>query len=148
MASFVHTLVPYLHPHPKMNNTYDAQTVHKTTAWSALNWLDTVRVFLEHSMTFTSFSLTVILLILTLILCITRIYSGLHLTSSDTGRHRVKTVRMLPYWIPFLGHILTLSKDPDKLIRNMRYVSTACSEKHAVADSKFLGINHDKVCFP
>ena len=61
-------------------------------------------------------------LILTVVICSTRIYSGLYLTSRDAGKGGARTVGMLPYWIPFLGHIVTLSKGPDKLIQKIRYV--------------------------
>ncbi|KAI9790379.1 MAG: hypothetical protein M1816_005197 [Peltula sp. TS41687] len=71
-------------------------------------------------MTSTSSLLTIIFSILALILCITRIYSGVYLASRYAGRDGVKSARMLPYWVPFLGHILTLAKDPEKLIHKVR----------------------------
>lgn len=114
-------IVPLLDLNSNMNGTSNAQTVTMTTAGWTLDWLNTSIIPLERFMTIPSFVLTVIFTFI-LIIWITRIYSGLYLTSNRSGRDGVKTVGMLPYWIPFFGHIFAFSKDPDKLVQRVRYV--------------------------
>ncbi|KAI9824834.1 MAG: hypothetical protein M1826_007256 [Phylliscum demangeonii] len=74
----------------------------------------------DHSMLWLSIS-TAAFVLLTITLSFTRLYSGVRSRSHKTGSSRgPPTAAMLPYWVPFLGHVVSLSKDPDKLIRSHR----------------------------
>ncbi|KAI9673151.1 MAG: hypothetical protein M1817_003013 [Caeruleum heppii] len=67
-----------------------------------------------------SSSAIVIVFTLFLVLCTTRIVSGLNLASHKVGDDAAKPVPMLPYWIPFLGHVLSFATDPKGLMQGAR----------------------------
>lgn len=71
-------------------------------------------------LTSTGFIGSAILIILTLFY--TRYLSGPVHSSDISGGDAALRLRPVPYWLPWVGHGLSLLRDPERFIRRIRYV--------------------------
>lgn len=72
----------------------------------------------------------VVLLAFFLIACICRMISGRKYHQNSSRVRDLKTAAIIPYWIPFLGHLFSLMLDPDRLLKVSRYVEHSLRNKY------------------
>lgn len=70
-----------------------------------------------------SVGLGVVILLVFFVVACSRVLSGREYSRVISDTRNLKTVATIPYWIPFFGHLLSLIVDPERLLKESRYVS-------------------------
>lgn len=63
-----------------------------------------------------------VLLLLALTICVTRILTGLAGKPKYLNGEGLRSVGMLPYWIPFLGHLFSFIAKFEEFLQQTRYI--------------------------
>lgn len=98
-----------------MNITHSVEESVSGT-WRGVYWTTAFTALCKQSIMSTELLVKLGIIMIVVIMLATRIYSGLFLASSNVSPG-VKTVGIIPYWIPYLGHAFA---DPLKLIQSSR----------------------------
>lgn len=58
--------------------------------------------------------------------CSTRLMSGWNYTSELSNHEGTRKIATIPYWIPYLGHLLPLTVNPSHFLDKCRFVDMPC----------------------
>ena len=95
---------------------------HSDMALSHL-WMEACSIFnhvYDQIVSDPAFSLTALFVSVTLIVLTTRYVTGLP-PAKTASPNTPTAIPMLPYWIPFFGHIFSFALTPDRLLEKARY---------------------------